>query len=533
MTTAVANLEGAPGMPPGDAATPARSLADFRPPSVALTTLGLALASFMQVLDTTIANVSLATIAGNLGASANQATWVITSFAVSTAIALPLTGWLARRFGERRLFIWSTLGFVFASFLCGMAHTMGLLVSARALQGLLTGPLYPVTQALLLSIYPPARRGHAIALLAMVTVVAPIAGPILGGWITDNYSWEWIFFINIPIGLFASAVVGSQLRGRPEKLERPKMDYVGLATLVLGVGALQLMLDLGNDEDWFSSHLIIALAIVAAVGLAIFVIWELTDDDPIVDLRLFRHRNFATGTLAMVLAYGAFFSVGILVPLWLQLDLGYTAIWAGFATAPIGILPILLTPFIGKYANRFDLRILASFAFVAMSLTSFLRSWFNLDVDFAHVAWVQFLQGIGVALFFMPVLQILLSDLQQHEISAGSGLMTFLRTLGGSFSASLTTYAWTARSATHHAQLTEHVSAYDPTTLQQVAAYGGGSLQHGAAVLEDMIARQSAQLGFNEIFHLLGILFLAVIAFVWLARPPFSAKSGGPAGGGH
>ena len=506
---------------------------EFRPPNVALTTLGLALASFMQVLDTTIANVSLPTISGNLGGSANQATWVITSFAVSTAIALPLTGWLARRFGERRLFMWSTMAFVVASFLCGIANSMGLLVLARALQGFVAGPMYPITQALLLSIYPPARRGQAIALLAMVTVVAPIAGPILGGWITDNYSWEWIFFVNIPIGIFASLVVGSQLKGRPERLEKPKMDYVGLATLVLGVGALQTLLDLGNDEDWFHSTTIVILAIVAAISLAIFVIWELTDKDPIVNLRLFRHRNFAAGTFAMTIAYGAFFSVGILVPLWLQRNLGYTAIWAGLATAPIGILPVLLTPLVGKYGNRFDLRMLASFAFVAMSLTSFARSHFNLDVDFAHVAWVQLFQGVGVALFFMPVLQILLSDLEPHEIAAGSGLATFVRTLGGSFAASLTTYAWSERGAVHHAHLTEKVSAYDPATVDTVTRIGGGDLQVGAATLERMISNQAAQLGFNEIFHLLGLIFLAVIAFVWIAKPPFGAKGGAPAGGGH
>ena len=506
--------------------------ADFRPPNVALTTLGLALASFMQVLDTTIANVSLPTISGNLGGSANQATWVITSFAVSTAIALPLTGWLTRKFGERKLFMWSTLAFVIASFLCGIANSMGLLVVARALQGFVAGPMYPVTQALLLSIYPPAKRGQAIALLAMVTVVAPIAGPILGGWITDNYSWEWIFFINVPIGIFSSVVVGRQLKGRPERLEKPKMDYVGLLTLVLGVGALQLLLDLGNDEDWFHSELIVVLAIVAAISLVVFVIWELTDRDPIVNLRLFRHRNFAAGTLAMVVAYSAFFSVGILVPLWLQRNLGYTAIWAGFATAPIGILPILLTPFVGKYASRFDLRLLASLAFVAMSMTSFLRSHFNLEVDFATVAWIQLFQGIGVALFFMPVLQILLSDLEPHEIAAGSGLATFARTLGGSFAASLTTYAWTQRGALHHAHLAENIPAHDPATLETVAAYGGGDLQRGAMVLEKMIANQAAQIAFNEIFHLLGIIFLVVIAFVWFARPPFAAKIGG-AGGGH
>ncbi len=527
MSATTANAGAAPGAP----AT--ANAAGFRPPNVALTTVGLALASFMQVLDTTIANVSLPTISGNLGGSANQATWVITSFAVSNAIALPLTGWLTRHFGERKLFMWSTLAFVIASFLCGIAESMGLLVAARALQGFVAGPMYPVTQALLLSIYPPHKRGQAIALLAMVTVVAPIAGPILGGWITDNYSWEWIFFINIPIGIFASFTVGAQLKGRPERLEKPKMDYIGLATLVLGVGALQILLDLGNDEDWFHSSTIVVLAIVAAISLAVFVIWELTDKDPIVNLRLFRHRNFSAGTAAMVVAYAAFFSVGILVPLWLQRNLGYTAIWAGFATAPIGILPVLLTPFVGKYANRFDLRVLASIAFVAMSLTSFARSAFNLEVDFHTVALVQLFQGLGVALFFMPVLTILLSDLEPHEIAAGSGLATFMRTLGGSFAASLTTYAWTSRGAFHHAHLTEAVSAYDPATMAQITAMGGGDVQRGAAVLERMIGNQAAQIGFNEIFHLLGIVFLSVILFVWIAKPPFAAKAGPAAAGGH
>ena len=227
-------------------------------------------------------------------------------------------------------------------------------------------------------------------------------------------------------------------------------------------------------------------------------------------------------------------AVGILVPLWLQRNLGFTAIWAGFATAPIGILPVLLTPFVGRYAHKFDLRWLATFAFIAMSLTSFARAGFNLDVDFNHIALVQLFQGFGVALFFMPVLQILLSDLQPHEIAAGSGLATFMRTLGGSFAASLTTYAWTERGAVHHAHMTEKLSAYDPNTLATVSQLGGGDLQRGAAVLERMISNQAAQIGFNEIFHLLGLIFLGVIVFVWMAKPPFAAKMGGaPAGGGH
>jgi len=507
--------------------------AGFRPPNLALATIGISLATFMQVLDITIANVSLPTISGNLGASANQATWVITSFAVSNAIALPLTGFLVRRYGERKLFMWATLAFALASLLCGLANSMGLLVAARALQGFVAGPLYPVAQALLISIYPPHKRGQAIALLAMVTVVAPIAGPILGGWITDSYSWEWIFFINVPIGIFASILVGRQLRGRPEKLDKPRMDYIGLATLIIGVGALQVLLDLGNDADWFRSTRIVLLAIVAVIALAVFLIWELTDKDPIVNLRLFRHRNFASGTVALLLAYSAFFSVALLIPLWLQRNLGYTPIWAGFATAPIGILPVLLTPLVGKFAPRFDLRIVASAAFVVMAITSFMRAGFNLDIDFEHVAIVQLWMGLGVALFFMPVLTILLSDLKPHEIASGSGLATFVRTLGGSFAASLTTWGWAQRTTIHHAQLTEHIGAFDPAFQQTVSALGRSDPQRGALVLNQMISQQAAQIGFNEIFQLLGILFLVVIVFVWIAKPPFIAKLGGAAAGGH
>ena len=523
-TSDTLTLDGDGDAPSPSPATPAP--AAFKPAQFGLTTFALALASFMQVLDTTIANVSLPTISGNLGASANQATWVITSFAVSMAISVPLTGFLTRRLGETKLFIWSTMAFTIASFLCGIANSMGMLVAARTLQGFVAGPMYPITQALLISIYPAAKRGQALALLAMVTVVAPIAGPILGGWITDNYSWEWIFFINVPLGIFASLVIAKQLKGRPERLDKPKMDYIGLITLIIGVGALQIVLDLGNDEDWFNSTKIIWLSIAAVLGLTVFLIWELTEKDPIVNLRLFRHRNFASGTVALVLGYSAFFSIGLLVPLWLQRNLGYTAIWAGLATAPIGILPVLLTPFVGKYAMRFDLRILASAAFIAMAVSCFIRSGFNLDVDFRHVALVQLFQGLGIVFFFMPVLSILLSDLEPHEIAAGSGLATFVRTLGGSFAASLTTWAWNERSTVHHAQLTEHIDAYDPAMLQTVSNLGGGDMQKGAVMMNQMISQQAVQIGFNEIFHLLGILFLCIIFVVWLAKPPFASKSG-------
>ena len=498
---------------------------------MALTTIGLSLATFMQVLDTTIANVSLPTIAGNLGVSVNQSTWVITSFAVSTAIALPLTGFLNRRFGEVRLFIWSTLLFSIASFLCGIAQSMPMLILFRAIQGAVAGPMYPITQSLMISIYPPAKRGMALALLAMVTVVAPIAGPILGGWITDNYSWPWIFFVNVPIGIFASMVVSNQMKLRVDTTSRPKMDYVGLITLVVGVGALQIVLDKGNDEDWFNSTFIIITSIVSAVALAVFLIWELTDEDPIVNLRLLRHHNFRVGTIALVLAYAAFFAIGLLVPQWLQRNLGYTSTWAGFAAAPLGILPVMLTFMVGKYANRTDMRLLASCAFLVMGVTCFLRSNFFLQIDFNSVALVQLLQGLGVALFFMPVTTILLSDLRPNEIAAGGGLATFLRTLGASFSASLTTFLWDRRAIVHHAHLSEHITPFDPAPQAALQA-AGVTGQAANATLEQLITQQGYQISFNEVFHLLGWVFFVLIVVIWMARPPFTAKAGA-AGGGH
>jgi len=504
----------------------------FRPPSLGLTTVGLSLAIFMQALDSTIANVSLPTIAGNLGVSSDQSTWVITSFAVSQAISLPLTGFLSRRFGEVPLFIGCTLLFVFASFLCGIAQSMGMLIVFRALQGAVAGPMFPITQSLLIGVYPPAKRGLALSTMAMVAVVAPIAGPILGGWITDNYSWPWIFFINLPIGIFASMVVSKQMKGRVEPTERPKIDYVGLITLIIGVGALQIVLDKGNDEDWFNSTFIILTSIVSAVALVVFLIWELTDKEPIVDLKLFRHRNFRFGTLALVLSFAAYFAINLLLPQWLQRNLGYTATWAGLAASPIGVIPVLSTILIGKYAMRFDLRTVASLAFVVMGTTCFLRSGFNLEIDFPHVAAMQLLMGLGVALFFMPVTVILLSDLNPNEIASGGGLATFARTLGGSFAASLTTFMWDRRAVLHHAQLAEQITAYNPTAQAAIGQLGRGDSQLGASMINGTITQQAYQISFNELFQALGWIFLGLVFVIWLTKPPFTAK-GSAAAGGH
>jgi DHA2 family multidrug resistance protein len=403
---------------------------------------------------------------------------------------------------------------------------MPMLLLFRVLQGAVAGPMYPITQSLLVSIYPAAKRGQALALLAMVTVVAPIAGPILGGWITDNYSWRWIFFINIPIGVFAAAVTASQMRGRPEPTSKPRMDYVGLATLVIGVGALQILLDKGNDLDWFNSNQIIVLAIVAFIALSIFIIWELTDDHPIVNLSLFRYRNFAAGTVTLVLGYAAFFGLNLLVPLWLQTRLGYTSAWAGLAAAPIGILPVFLSPLVGKYAQRFDLRVVATMSFLILGGTSLWRATFNTEVDFNHIALVQLVQGLGVALYFMPLLTIVLSDLKGAEVADGSGLATFLRTLGGSFAASLTTFIWDRRADMHHARLVENLTPYSPATRNAIEQLGQGHAQAGAMMLDRLVTSQAYMLSTIEYFTMLGWLFFALIVTIWFAKPPFGGGGG-------
>jgi len=505
--------------------------ASFTPPSLLMATIGLSLATFMQVLDTTIANVALPTISGNLGVSSEQGTWVITSFAVSNAIALPLTGWLSRRFGEVKLFIWATVLFVIASFLCGISQSMPELVGFRVLQGVVAGPLYPMTQTLLIAVYPPAKRGMALALLAMVTVVAPIAGPILGGWITDSYSWPWIFFINVPIGLFAALVVRTQMAKRPVTTSRQPMDYIGLLSLIVGVGALQIVLDKGNDLDWFESSFILIGSVISVIGLAVFIIWELTDKHPIVNLRLFAFRNFRIGTITLVGGYAGFFGINLLLPQWLQTQMGYTATYAGLAVAPIGILPVLMSPFVGKYATKFDLRLLAGLAFLAIGLSCFMRANFNSQVDFEHIALVQLFMGAGVALFFMPTLTILLSDLPPDQIADGSGLATFLRNLGGSFAASLTTWIWIRRATQHHAYLSESINTYDPITRDALNNLGGASGQ-AYAQMDALVTSQAYMMSTVDYFYMLGWAFMALILLVWMAKPPFTSKAG-PAAAGH
>ena len=495
--------------------------------ALAMLTLVLSLATFMLVLDSTIANVAIPTIAGDLGASSSQGTWVITSFGVANAISIPITGWLAKRFGEVRLFLIATLLFVLASWLCGIANSLEMLIVFRVLQGAVAGPIIPLSQSLLLNNYPPEKRGMALAFWSMTIVVAPICGPILGGWISDNIHWGWIFFINVPIGLAVVLISWKILEGRESRISHQPVNTIGLILLALGVGALQLMLDQGRELDWFNSTEIVVLTIIAAVGLIALIIWELTDDNPVVDVSLFKSRNFTVGCVSTSLAFLVYSGTVVLIPLLLQQVYNYTATWAGLAAAPVGLLPILLAPIIGKFGNKIDMRILITVSFMVYALTFYWRAvTFEPEMTFMDVALPQFVQGLAVACFFMPLTTITLSGLPPEKMALASSLFNFLRTLAGSIGTSLTTFIWYNREAVHHTQLTEVINPYNPISQQFFQTMGsfGLSEEQTASYLARQITAQGFIIGANEIFLVSAITFISLVVLIWFAKPPFSSK---------
>ena len=495
--------------------------------ALAMLTLVLSLATFMLVLDSTIANVAIPTIAGDLGASSSQGTWVITSFGVANAISIPITGWLAKRFGEVRLFLIATLLFVLASWLCGIANSLEMLIVFRVLQGAVAGPIIPLSQSLLLNNYPPEKRGMALAFWSMTIVVAPICGPILGGWISDNIHWGWIFFINVPIGLAVVLISWKILEGRESRISHQPVNTIGLILLALGVGALQLMLDQGRELDWFNSTEIVVLTIIAAVGLIALIIWELTDDNPVVDVSLFKSRNFTVGCVSTSLAFLVYSGTVVLIPLLLQQVYNYTATWAGLAAAPVGLLPILLAPIIGKFGNKIDMRILITVSFMVYALTFYWRAvTFEPEMTFMNVALPQFVQGLAVACFFMPLTTITLSGLPPEKMASASSLFNFLRTLAGSIGTSLTTFIWYNREAVHHTQLTEVINPYNPISQQFFQTMGsfGLSEEQTASYLARQITAQGFIIGANEIFLVSAITFISLVVLIWFAKPPFGGK---------
>ena len=498
-------------------------------------TIALSAATFMNVLDSSIANVSLPAISGDLGVSTTQGTWVITSFAVANAIAVPLTGFMTQRFGQVRLFMASVILFMVASLLCGLAPNMTTLILFRALQGFVAGPMIPLSQTLLLSSYPRAKAGLAMALWSMTTLVAPVMGPLLGGWITDNISWPWIFYINIPVGLLAAGITWGIYHKRESTTRKVPIDGIGLALLVLWVGSLQLMLDKGKELDWFHSPEIITMAVVAVVGFAFFLIWELTDKHPVVDLSLFKRRNFWSGAVATAVAYGLFFGNVVLLPLWLQQWMGYTATQAGMIMAPVGLLAIFFSPVVGLTVAKIDPRRYATFSFLVFALVLWMRSNFNTQADFVTIIIPTIIQGIAMAFFFIPLVTITLSGLTPDRIAAASGLSNFLRITAGAMGTSITTTLWENRAALHHSQLAESVNQGNnaATSAMSGLASSGLSTEQVMGQINRIVDQQSFMLATNDIFYASAILFLLLIPLVWLARPQRGGAGGDAAAGAH
>jgi len=494
-----------------------------------LAAIVLASANFIAVLDMTIANVSVPNIAGSLGISADQGTWVITSYSVAEAIIVPLTGWLAARFGAVRVFTSAIALFGTCSALCGLSRSLGMLVACRVMQGLSGGSLMPLSQTLLLRVFPKEQAAAATALWAMTTLVAPVVGPILGGWLCDAYSWPVIFFINVPLAAICSPIAWRMLRRYGEAVTRAPIDKVGLGLLIVFVGALQLMLDLGKDRDWFESRLICGLGITAAIGFAAFLIWELTERYPIVNLRVFRHRGFTAGVVTIALGFGALFGSNVLTPLWLQSYMGYTATWAGLVASWSGVLAVLAAPLAGLLTAKFDPRKLIFAGLVWLALVMLLRTHASTDMTYWQICGPLILTGIGLPFFFVPLTALALGSVEDEEMAAAAGLQNFLRTLSGAVATSVVTTAWDNHTTVMHAELSGLV---DRTGELFHSLMSSGLSADAARQALDFLAQgQSVMLATNEILWAVALVFGFASAIIWIAPRPTKAIALGQ--GGH
>ena len=487
--------------------------------TVLLAGLVLAFSNFMVVLDMTIANVSVPHIAGGLGISATEGTWVITSYAVAEAICVPLTGWLARRFGEVRVFIAGMIGFGIFSFLCGVAPSLGALVAFRIGQGLSGGPLMPLTQTLLLRIFPKDKHAMAMGIWSMTTIAAPIFGPILGGTISDNWGWNWIFFINVPLAILCSLAALAMLRGMESKTERVPVDVVGLGLLLVGVGALQIMLDLGRERDWFGSSFIVTLAIVAAAGFVFLIAWELLEKQPVVDLRVFRHRGFTVSVAALVFAFATFFASVVVIPMWMQNALGYTATWAGYATAFTGVSAVLMAPIAAMLSQRMDPRLLVSGGILWLAATTLIRVvWWTSGADFWTLALPQLAQGAGLPFFFVPLTTLALGAVDENEVASAAGVMNFLRTMGGAIGTAIGVTLWEngAQQARDNLTATMHGTGANMQVLQA----HGFSLEQSRQFVSQLVDAQANTVSTVKLFELAAAIFLAAATIIWFAPKP-------------
>ncbi len=506
---------------------------------VALTVM---LPTLIEIIDTSVVNVSLDHIRGSLSAGIDESTWTITSYLVSNAIIIPMTGWLSRLFGRKRYLIFSISMFTLSSLLCGSAWNLQSLVVFRILQGIGGGALQPISQSILLETFPRRQHGMAMAIFGVGIMFGPIIGPLLGGWITDNWSWHWIFFINIPIGI-VSILMTLFFIVDPPYMKRMKMkiDYWGLALLAVGLGCLQIVLDKGEREDWFSSELITWLAVISALTLALFVIVEFFAEHPIVNLKTFRNLTFTTGCLVMFFAFFNLFGSIVLLPIYLQTLMGYTAALAGMVLGPGGFATLVAMPIAGKLVTKVNPKGLLAFGIIVAAYSTHLMSRFNLLADFATVIWPRVVLGVGMGFLFIPLTTLTMAEIRKEDMGNAAAIYNLLRNLGGSFGVAFVTTILARREQFHQNHLVAHVNPFD--TAYQMAASGASRLleykgfspgtadQGVLGVIYGRLLREAAMISFNDAFYLLSILMILVLPLVFFMRRP---KAGGPmAPGGH
>ncbi|OHC99339.1 MAG: multidrug resistance protein B [Sphingomonadales bacterium RIFCSPLOWO2_12_FULL_63_15] len=479
--------------------------------------LVLALSNFMVVLDLTIANVSVPHISGNLGITPDQGTWIITSYAVAEAICVPLTGWLAQRFGVVKMFIWAMIGFGIFSVLCGLSMSLTMLVACRIGQGLCGGPIMPMSQTLLLRIFPPDQRARAMGLWAMTTLLGPAMGPIIGGYISDNWSWHWIFFINVPIAILCVVAAMALLRPVETETARVPIDRMGLFLLVFWIGCLQIMLDIGRDHDWFGDPLIVILAILAVIGFAAFIIWELTEEHPIVDLRIFRHIGFTSGVFSLALGFGAYFAGIVVIPQWLQTSMGYTATDAGILTAMTAVAALMAAPIAARMTGRVDPRIMISGALFWLGLMTLWRAHWTSSIDFWSMAAPQFIQGFAMPFFMIPLTTLTLGSVRPDETASAAGLQNFLRTMALAIATSLVLTGW---GNGQRVSRSEMAGTLQPADTQAQLSAMGMSFEQARQVISNLVDQEALAIAVDHVFFLSALVLFLATAIVWLAPKP-------------
>ncbi len=502
----------------------------------------VAMAAFMEVLDLSIANVSLLHIAGSLSASKSQATWVLTSYTVTNAIILPLSGWLAATFGRKRYFMASVGAFSIASLLSGLAPTLGSLIFFRAIQGLVGGGLQPNAQAILSDAAPPEKRGMAFALYGMAVVFAPAIGPTLGGWITDHMSWRWVFLINVPIGFLILPLIQSLVRDPPHFAETRslrrkngfRLDYIGFSLIALGLGSLQVVLDRGQQNDWFSSWLILSMTAVAVLTLIGFIVWEWTRNDPIVDLQLFRNPSFAAANLLMFMLGFVLLGTTVLLPLYVQSLMGYTAVQAGLMLSPGGLVILLLMPLVGQLTGRLDARWLVGLGFMILAIAMFTMTGLDTQTNFRTLMWIRVLQGSGMAFLFIPINTVAFSSIPVEKSSNASAIINMSRNIGGSFGISIATTILIRQAQFHQSVLVRHINSFNPNLQAFLAKShsvfahgiqtGGSTTGEAMGFLYRNLLQQSSMLAYIDDFKIMGVISLAMVPLVFLLRQKKGAK---------